>query len=1027
MSSLGAYEIRSEIGRSRGATVFRVAKAGDAGEFAAKVSSFRSQLEPELQPEEGGGGTELEPQEPQVQEQAGSFKARYLLQQQAAVGAHVVPVIDSGRSSQGEWFVTPFYIESVQSLIRRKVRLDHAQILHLVRGVVLGAQEFKQSAGRAHGNLKPSNIFISTRKRLKSDREVCVADPAAGGAKDAARIERSDLRSVGALIFSLIRRTAVDDFAYNNLPREVDAEWRERFGKQAAAWLELTRQLLNPATVLSDIDLDQLLARLREMGPGGHAVLWTGLSVAAVVVLVLLVYLVFGGLHIEVKNAAEAVARNEGKGKVTVRLNGNEVSVDGKGRLRVLWMFGGSNVVSTASGYKWSTNNFTGVGFRKRIVVTLQELTARVRVSAVAPGAGEVKVTMNGAPVAGPFPREVDVPVGKQVEFKAQHRSSTKSEVVEPLRLDDEIKTVSFNFNPGNFEVTVSGSAATRSGIVGWLRGVGVDQAIRGTNILTFTNLSTDVYTLTVSNRFSEATVLSIDLRDEVALSSGARTNVTLQPGRAKLRLAANRAEVRFEYSAFDTKTRQGTNQIASAGTYEIPAGTNVVVARLRDSGGDWPSQTNTFVAETGETVLRDFKFVGGSIALAGTTPVDSLVTLQFGGKTVTNQPARLEKVSDLRPGLYLVTVTRVNYDDWQTDVTVNSGEDVKLPAVELLEARGRIAWSVNLAGAEVELRDAAGKVLKKLSGTNGMEALDPGQYVVAATYAGLEPVKSAMLPVAKRGTNFANLKMDYWVGAFASDPSGASVKAGGRNLGVTPVKQTVLSLQERNIEFGQLTVNETNKYYATNLSLSVAVGETKLVNVKLSKIPPGPPRYTNPVGMEFVWVEGMQGGVDGGAWVGKFEVTEGEWAKVMGRASESKLPKVSIDPREVPKFMGNLRTSDAGKDYKLPAKEQWVFLLDPGVDTKPPANAVTGVAKPVEVGRSMETNRFGLFDVVGNVSESIAPNGVTYYGSSWSDPTIDLSAPNDLVGSQLTSGADYVGLRVFLFAPKSIRNDGGL
>jgi len=63
----------------------------------------------------------------------------------------------------------------------------------------------------------------------------------------------------------------------------------------------------------------------------------------------------------------------------------------------------------------------------------------------------------------------------------------------------------------------------------------------------------------------------------------------------------------------------------------------------------------------------------------------------------------------------------------------------------------------------------------------------------------------------------------------------------------------------------------------------------------------------------------------------------------------------------------GNL---PAGKVYSLPTDKQWQELLGGQKFEELPRRGFTGRARPLSVGQSGPANKFGLFDVLGNVWE---------------------------------------------------------
>jgi formylglycine-generating enzyme required for sulfatase activity len=138
---------------------------------------------------------------------------------------------------------------------------------------------------------------------------------------------------------------------------------------------------------------------------------------------------------------------------------------------------------------------------------------------------------------------------------------------------------------------------------------------------------------------------------------------------------------------------------------------------------------------------------------------------------------------------------------------------------------------------------------------------------------------------------------------------------------------------------------------------------------------------FTNGVGMALVWVAGGPG-KSGGAWVGKFEVTQKEFAQVMGsnpsRFPGPRHPVDSVSRANALEFCHRLTESEGkagtlprGFIYALPNQAQWTFYLgdaqfDDAITSMNPSALRTNTA-PVG---SARPNQFGLYDMLGNVWE---------------------------------------------------------
>jgi formylglycine-generating enzyme required for sulfatase activity len=137
----------------------------------------------------------------------------------------------------------------------------------------------------------------------------------------------------------------------------------------------------------------------------------------------------------------------------------------------------------------------------------------------------------------------------------------------------------------------------------------------------------------------------------------------------------------------------------------------------------------------------------------------------------------------------------------------------------------------------------------------------------------------------------------------------------------------------------------------------------------------------------------GRQGG---GGWVGKNEVTQAQFEKVLGiNPSANKAggdyPVENMTLDQANEFCAKLTAGDPklkGWHYTLPSEQQWKFFAG---DLPPKNNdgnytdyanySLSKVGKTIAVG-SLKPNSFGLYDVLGNVSEltsTLLPTATNY------------------------------------------------
>ena len=111
----------------------------------------------------------------------------------------------------------------------------------------------------------------------------------------------------------------------------------------------------------------------------------------------------------------------------------------------------------------------------------------------------------------------------------------------------------------------------------------------------------------------------------------------------------------------------------------------------------------------------------------------------------------------------------------------------------------------------------------------------------------------------------------------------------------------------------------------------------------------------------------------------------------------------------------------DANRNYQLPNRAQWDFLAK--ISREAPATSVERAVlnpdggtrqQPEPAGAAHATNRFGISDVFGNVSEMLA-DGKSSAGQSFLDFVVQAQEEGvmEFTRLEIESGARHVGLRV--------------
>jgi len=156
---------------------------------------------------------------------------------------------------------------------------------------------------------------------------------------------------------------------------------------------------------------------------------------------------------------------------------------------------------------------------------------------------------------------------------------------------------------------------------------------------------------------------------------------------------------------------------------------------------------------------------------------------------------------------------------------------------------------------------------------------------------------------------------------------------------------------------------------------------------------------------------------IDQPYYIGKFEVTQEQWVKVMGKnpsvfqgdkvtESTDNHPVDNISWKDAQAFVKKLNKLDKAHKYRIPTEFEWEYAARAGAKddiswTDIRASAVLGGANPSAVGQK-KPNAWGLYDMLGNVWEWTQD----YYNEKiFADPVPPKSGKEHVL-----KGASFVG-----------------
>jgi formylglycine-generating enzyme required for sulfatase activity len=155
---------------------------------------------------------------------------------------------------------------------------------------------------------------------------------------------------------------------------------------------------------------------------------------------------------------------------------------------------------------------------------------------------------------------------------------------------------------------------------------------------------------------------------------------------------------------------------------------------------------------------------------------------------------------------------------------------------------------------------------------------------------------------------------------------------------------------------------------------------------------------------------------IEHGFYLGKYEVTQGEWKNVMGEnpsvfqggnvTDQDRRPVENVTWEDVQRFLDKLNGMDPSRKYRLATEFEWEYAARAGAKDDIPWSEIQQVAqlgtKTTQVVGGKKPNAWGLYDMLGNVWEWVND----YYNEKiFADPV-----PPEEGTQHVLKGSSFVG-----------------
>jgi hypothetical protein len=1049
MALFGSFETEREVYSDPIYTVYSAKKSGDAkSEYAVKVFSIqRVEFDPETT-------SDLAPLLLDIE--SARLQCIELQARGAAASKFIAPVFEKGQDDRGVWYATRFYPRSVNKIILGKVALTRDAIQHLIGAIAQGALDFKRNCSRSHGDIRPSNIQISRSQKL-SEAEVVLCDPMPGGEEEAVSFEVSDLRSIGRILLQLVQQRAItneDDFLI--LPILSTVQWTSLFGKDTETWLNLCNRLLDPNLSLEEMTLDRLVTELQQLQPKANVsprVMIAGAVGLVCLAAIVLVALRPRSLVIEVTSdppGAAVLVNKQGQPQVTpmkLKLKKGSYAIEAQHtQLRLQGL--STNLLIPAGGPTKLHFQFA----YGSVIIKSEPAGATIRTEGAAIGKTPSDSTGYIIPV---------VPAGTEVAYDLvldDHATRTVRGVVtngqklvlsETLPLSKDVGTIDMDSTPRGAKVfwrdkvlvsatpdrtqLEQGTYALRARYKDWPEKQLTVEVKSGTTV--------------PASFYFENGLVSLDSDPPGATVWIGTNNLGSTP--MSLRRPIGETSFRFELTGFEStnvvvrvadKSRPNVRPmlVSDNGVFELSS--DPPAALILDSKGIEVGRTSSGQALKLSRVPGNYSFtaridglgdVGAALTVNKREIKKHTFVFDYGSVSITSEPDAAAVSTDgkalgFTPATFIQkpgakVAYRIAAPDYipQTSVVTVATRELNRPVMaKLLPEPVSVRLTSDPPGAQFYFGQGS------LTGTDSVYQMPWGTNVVTARnalYPWLAEVTEQVV-LRKGAPNAADFKFSYGSVSFETTPTdaNAAIFDRGQLIAHTP---TNLYVRPGRVDYEIVCEDQTNRV-GTNVVLYAMHRFASAFEIKRD--------YTNTVGMVLVRVKDP-------LYVCKFEVTQEQYQRVMGRGLEGKprQPVVNVKWADAQEFCQKLSQLDAAAEwakrahvdswtYGLPTQTEWSRFSqnDPAQLLEAVFDSTLSEPKEIDPLRK-SANRSGLYDLYGNVAEWCVGAdkqpitiGGSFYNRKPRQIPADWMIETKNLASPVAEGSPNIGFRCVLRPP---------